>query len=97
MLTINVHDGNCIVKHHYDICKPGQKVWCNGYEVIRQYFASQILLESNEKSSNSSAVDYERLYKEIQSSTFWRMTKPLRIFADFCKKIKCKMGGKNDK
>ena len=97
VLTINVHDGNCIVKHHYDICKPGQKVWCNGYEVIRQYFASQILLESNEKSSNSSAVDYERLYKEIQSSTFWRMTKPLRIFADFCKKIKCKMEGKNDK
>lgn len=79
-LTLDMYDGRCIAQHHYEATWWDVKIGNTSYkhDVLRDYFAGD---------SNGSSVDGEvamlRLrIQQMESSTSWKLTRPIRWLGD---------------
>lgn len=81
-LTLDMYDGKCIAQHHYEASwwdvKTGNTSY--KYEVLKDYF------QGGENSSEDVSFLQWKLH-EIENSTSWKITKPVRLLADYLKKI----------
>ncbi|MEY8359748.1 glycosyltransferase [Anaerotruncus colihominis] len=84
VLIVDVFDGRNLTVHHYDASWWDVKVGLTSYkhEVLKDYFSNgQALADSGE-------AELLRAYIfQIENSTCWKITKPLRIFIDFVKRL----------
>lgn len=103
IMTLNFHDGNCVANHHYEGSWMKTQSSKNfGYEVMKHYFTWDILQRERActppapvAGSNvilSPDLIFQRDYfksecERLENSTCWRITRPLRIVADFIKRV----------
>lgn len=85
-LTLDMHDGRCIAQHHYEASWWDVKVGNTSYkhEVLRDYF-------QGDGSYNNLDADIAMLrlrIEQMENSTSWRITKPVRWLGDLLKAMK---------
>lgn len=99
IMTMNFHDGNCVANHHYEgswLKKNEENSFDYGYEVLKHYFTWGFEHEITGLGVGTCCADdsvvlqrdfYKSEYERLENSTCWRITKPLRVVADFFKRI----------
>lgn len=90
-LTLDMFDGEIIAQHHYDCSWWDVKVGVLSYKntVLRDYFSS-VRVDVVERDNSDIILQrdfYKSEYERLENSTCWKITKPLRVIADFFKKI----------
>lgn len=89
-LTLDMFDGEIIAQHHYDCSWWDVKIGIPSYKntVLRDFFNRS----GNDCGQNISELTFQRNYykseyERLENSTCWKLTKPLRIIADFFKRF----------
>lgn len=85
-LTLDMFDGEIIAQHHYDCSWWDVKVGIVSYKntVLRDYFGGGVQMNAEITAQRDF---YKSEYERLENSTCWRITKPLRVVADFFKRI----------
>lgn len=90
-LTLDMYDGQIIAQHHYDCSWWDVKTGVVSYKntVLRDFFSNNIVITNSEKNEEIMRMlnYYKTECERYESSTCWKITKPLRIMMDFFKKI----------
>lgn len=96
VLTLNMFDGKCIAQHHYEASWWDVKAGVTSYkyEVLKDYFKTIIYTTNNDSNENTYkdlVFEINNLKKQIynyETSTCWKITKPLRCIVNFLRKNK---------
>ena len=89
-LTLDMFDGEIIAQHHYDCSWWDVKVGVLSYKnaVLRDWFSENPDQNQADLSGLIWEKDfYKSEYERLENSTCWKITRPLRIVADFIKKF----------
>ncbi len=93
VLTLNMFDGKCFAQHHYDCSwwevKEGVKSY--KYTVLQDFFSKDPHIHSNDHSFGSELASAQLRIQQLENSTSWKITKPLRFFVDWLKRM---LGGR---
>ena len=82
-LTLDMYDGKCIAQHHYEASWWDVKTGNTSYkhEVLKDYFGGD-----NSNNLNEETAMLRLRIQQMENSTSWKVTKPIRWLGDILKK-----------